>query len=152
PYPFIDLCPAVGKDANNLTTTRPIHPGIVACADELVACENAELACLPSQLLGQTLIVQDLETAQELAGRNRGFRYVTLAGEVLETDGALTIGAHHAETGILSRKSELRELRLQNETLDKRIAETEQAVVDFRERAGALDSRLGSVQEEINVL
>ena len=44
---------------------------------------------------------------------------------ILEPDGTLTVGAHHAETGILSRKSEWRELREQLVELDRRITEIE---------------------------
>ena len=65
------------------------------------------------QLLGRTLIVRDLAAARAIAAHASGFRLVTLQGELLEPDGTLTVGTHHAETGILSRKSELRELREQ---------------------------------------
>ena len=57
--------------------------------------------------------MRDLATARAIAAHTPGFRLVTLQGELLEPDGTLTVGTHHAETGILSRKSELRELREQ---------------------------------------
>src|SRR5205807_999868 len=38
----------------------PAHPGVVAPAEALVSCDNPELADLPAQLLGRTLIVRDL--------------------------------------------------------------------------------------------
>ena len=89
------------------------HPGLVAPAEQLVSCDHPELADLPAQLLGRTLIVRDLAAARAIAAHAPGFRLVTLQGELLEPDGTLTVGTHHAETGILSRKSELRELREQ---------------------------------------
>jgi chromosome segregation protein len=125
---------------------------VIAVAEQLVTCDHPEVADLPRQLLGQTLIVRDLDTARQLAARAGGYRYVTLQGELLEPDGTLTVGTHHAETGILSRKSELRELREQAIVLDERIAVTEHGLLDLRERAAALDTRLGSIQEEIDVL
>src|SRR5205085_11691081 len=91
----------------------PAHPGVVALAESLVTCDNPDLAHLPSQLLGRTLIVRDLDSARTMAAFTSGYRFVTLRGELLEPDGTLTVGTHHAETGILSRKSELRELRRQ---------------------------------------
>ena len=57
--------------------------------------------------------MRDLAAARAIAAPDRRLRCVTLQGELLEPDGTLTVGTHHAETGILSRKSELRELREQ---------------------------------------
>jgi chromosome segregation protein len=75
-----------------------------------------------------------------------------LQGELLEADGALTVGTHHAETGLLSRKSELRELRLQAAALDRRIVETEHDLADLRDHLTALDQQADKLQEEIDVL
>jgi chromosome segregation protein len=130
----------------------PAHPGVVAPAEALVSCDNPELADLPAQLLGRTLIVRDLATARAIAAHTTGFRLVTLQGELLEPDGTLTVGTHHAETGILSRKSELRELRQQVADLDRRIAESEHDLADLRERLAALDERAAAQEEEITVL
>jgi chromosome segregation protein len=130
----------------------PQHPGLVAAADQVVTCENPQLASLPAQLLGDTLIVRDLTAAREIAARHSAYRFVTLKGELLETDGALTIGAYHAETGIISRKTELRELREQVATLEKGIAEQERELAEAKNRKAALDSQVGRLQEEITVL
>jgi chromosome segregation protein len=130
----------------------PVHPGMVALADHLVTCDDAELADLPAQLLGRTLIVRDLATARAIAAHTSGYRFVTLQGELLEADGTITIGTHHAETGILSRKSELRELRQQVASLDRRIDELERDLTDLRGRLSTLDAQTGSLQEETDVL
>src|SRR5205807_6572311 len=42
-------------------------PGVVRRADALVHCDRPELADLPAQLLGTTLLVPDLAAARELA-------------------------------------------------------------------------------------
>ncbi|HLN31780.1 MAG TPA: chromosome segregation protein SMC [Gemmataceae bacterium] len=130
----------------------PTHPGMVALAEHLVSFENPELADLPAQLLGQTLIVRDLETARAVAAHTSGYRFVTLDGEVLEDDGTLTTGIHHAETGILSRKSELRELRDAAAALGQRIAEADRDLADLRSRAAVLNQELAGAQEELVVL
>jgi chromosome segregation protein len=130
----------------------PAHPGVVAPADALVSCDNPELADLPAQLLGRTLIVRDLATARAIAAHTTGYRLVTLQGELLEPDGSLTVGTHHAETGILSRKSELRELRQQVVDLDRRIGEMERDLADLRERLALLDGQVVAQEEEITVL
>src|SRR5262249_48228341 len=81
-----------GPDAGAPT---PEHPGLVALAEQLVSCDHPELADLPAQLLGRTLIVRDLAAARAIAEHTPGFRLVTLQGELLEADGTLTVGKHH---------------------------------------------------------
>ncbi len=130
----------------------PSHPGVVALAETLVACDNPDLAHLPGQLLGRTLIVRDLEATRTMAALTTGYRFVTLQGELLEPDGTLTVGTHHAATGILSRKSELRELRGDGADLDRRIGETEHDLAELRERLGEFDSRAEESQREIDAL
>jgi chromosome segregation protein len=130
----------------------PFHTGIIAAADQLVTCYHPELADLPAQLLGRTLIVRDLAAARAVAAHTTGFRLVTLQGELLEPDGTLTVGMHHAQTGILSRKSELRELKAGLESLDHRIAETSRDLADLRDRITLLDSQAAGQQQEIEVL
>jgi chromosome segregation protein len=63
----------------------------------------------------------------------------------------MTVGTHHAEAGVLSRKSELRELREQIEGADRRIVETEQQVAAIVRQLAELDGRAGQQQREIDV-
>ena len=127
-------------------------PLVIALAEQVVRCDNPELADLPARLLAGTLIVRDLTAARALAPRLPGHRFVTLGGELLEADGTLTIGTHHAETGILSRRSELRELREQVADLDRRLTELERDLIDLREALALLDSQSENVRQEIEVL
>jgi chromosome segregation protein len=138
--------------ARDLPAEVAAHPGVVALASELVSCQHPGLDGLPSQLLGKTLVVHNLDAARSLASRPGGYRFVTLQGELLEADGTLTVGTHHAEGGLLSRKSERRELGEQVTALGGQIAGAEAEVAALRERVADLDRLLGSAQEEIEVL
>jgi chromosome segregation protein len=129
----------------------PSHPGVVASAARLVQA-TPELAELPEHLLGDTLVVQDLAVAREIAALTSGFRFVTLRGEILEPNGLLTVGEHHAETGILSRKSELRELRQQAVDLDERIAATERHLGELRAALAQLDSAEQESAQQVQLL
>jgi chromosome segregation protein len=146
------------EGANGLTSRPPLpgvtsgYPGVIALAEQVVRCEDPQLADLPARLLGRTLIVRDLPTARAIARHNSGYRFITLQGELLESDGTLTVGTHHAETGILSRKSELRELREQVRALDQQLGEFERDLGDLRERIARHDSRAEDSQAEIGVL
>jgi chromosome segregation protein len=146
-------CPAGanGLDSEPLGA-MPAHPGVLARADQLIDCDHPEIAHFVARLLGSTLIVQDLASAREIAALADGYRSVTLQGELLEADGTLTVGEHHAESGILSRKSELRELRERLTALDHRAAAVETDLSDRREQVAILDSHLVQQQQEINVL
>src|SRR5262245_236137 len=131
--------------------------GVVARADDAVTCEKPGLADLPRRLLGETRIGRDLAVARRIwreeqtAGACR-HRFVTLQGEVLDAGGTLTVGMHHADAGLLSRKSELRELREGLAPLDQQIGESEQQLADLRDRIGALDAQAGTLEDEIGVL
>jgi chromosome segregation protein len=130
----------------------PLPDGVIARAEQLVTCDNSELQDLPSQLLGRTLVVRDLATARALAAAAPGHRLITLQGELLESDGTLTIGRHHADTGILSRKSELREVRGQIVVLDRRLVGLERDLAELKDLAAMSDSRLEGDQQELQVL
>jgi len=130
----------------------PDHPGLVAPALQVVSCEHPELADLPEQLLGRTLIVRDLATARAIAEAAPGYRLVTLHGELLEPDGTLTLGAHHADAGILSRKSELHELRDQLAALDTQVTAAESQLLELRESQTQIERDIVERQEAIGVL
>src|SRR5262249_1086644 len=110
----VGFVPMAANPASDENAAVLQHPGFVARAEQVVSCENPQLSGLPSQLLRRTLIVSDLPAAREIAALNPAWRFVTLQGEVLEPDGSLTVGAHRAEAGLLSRKAELRDLRQQS--------------------------------------
>src|SRR5262249_7610528 len=145
---FISLAagPETSDSAHNATDGQR--------ADSLVTCDRPELAHLPAQLLGPTRIGADLAAARVAAARpeNAGLRFITSQGELLESDGRLTTGVYHAETSLLSRKSELRELRHQALDLDCRIADTEVEHVDLRDQAEALERPIFDLQQRINDL
>jgi chromosome segregation protein len=136
-----------------------VHPrtsfpsaAVVTPAAQVVRCDDLRLADLPRRLLDKTLIVRDLPTARALAGGPDGCRCVTLGGEVVEADGSLTIGVHHAETGILSRKTELRDLSEEASSLDRRLADLEGDLADLRERIALIDGRLENQLRAVEVL
>ncbi len=143
-----------GPQDSPLPGGQPVAPACqpVAPASQLVRCERPDLAGLPELLLGSTLIVNDLDEARVLAGRRPGCRFVTLQGELLETNGVVTVGDPRAAGGLLSRKSELRELREQADILDQQIRELDRLLAELREILATLDRRGEEVQQEMQVL
>jgi chromosome segregation protein len=77
---------------------------------ELVRTKS-KYAPLVWKLLGKTLVVDSMDKAIELAERvGRAYRFVTLKGEFLGGDGLIKLGPLGRATGLISRKSRLRQL------------------------------------------
>ncbi|MEN6664902.1 MAG: chromosome segregation protein SMC [Phycisphaerae bacterium] len=95
-------------------------PQVVARAIDLVQFD-AWLAPAMWRILGRTLVTATLADAAAAAAMlPSGLRFVTLAGEVLEADGLVRIGATRGG-GMISRSSELSELQTQVQTLGQKI-------------------------------
>ncbi len=118
--------------------------------DRWVRCDDPALADLPGFLLGQTRLVDNLETACQFARRFPGrFRFVTRQGELVEPQGVIVVGAHLPETGVLSRKSEWRERRQQLAELDARLAEWERELAHLRAERESVAERIYFTQQRL---
>ena len=84
------------------------QPGVIGIAEELIDYDlKYEIAM--QHLLGNTLVVEDLDAAIALTRRFRlSARLVTLDGEVINTSGAITGGqTNQKQSGLLGRAREL---------------------------------------------
>jgi chromosome segregation protein len=115
----------------------------------LVQCDRPGLA---AQLLGNTFVVGTLADALAHAARQPWCRFVTPRGELLDADGSVTVGPALAGVGILSRKSELRELRGQLAALEATIAGGEGTHRGLTESADKLAANIDSLERELNAL
>jgi chromosome segregation protein len=98
------------------------HPHLVRLAADLVRYEPED-APLAEHLLGRTVAVDTLGEADDLRRlAPAGWRYVTYAGEVVESDGTVRAGPLTAAMGLISRRSELEALAQQVADVDARIA------------------------------
>ena len=76
------------------------------------------------RLLGKTWVVADLaEAARAAAVLGGDHRFVTRAGDVLEGDGRVRVGAGKGSAGMITRRSELAELESRQIAIDEQIAE-----------------------------
>jgi chromosome segregation protein len=100
-------------DRTNGRSSIPVEilqkPGVVGIARKLV--NSAEEVCgVVDGFLNNTVVVKNLATALAMSNDNRTIRYVTLDGELLEPEGALSGGKKQGQVGIISRKSELKKI------------------------------------------
>ena len=117
-----------------------------------ISVDLPDLAALPEQLLGNVILTDTLADARQHALAFPALRFVTRTGELLEPDGTLTVGPLKAGAGIVSRKSELRELREQNRALEITVAEAEVELADLRRRVEAIGGTIEAIESEINLL
>ena len=147
----------ISKMSTRSLPSLPDHPGVVDFASELVSFED-EYAGVFSYVLGDTLVVEDMETARELMGR---YRMTTLEGDLVEKSGAMTGGSRSGSRYAFSSDGEGR-----LERLAKRITElterrdglkAERRDVDERleaardRRSNAADA-LGSIEDDLDGL
>jgi chromosome segregation protein len=96
--------------------------GVRGLASELVECSRDDLPAI-EYLLGRVIIVDDLDTAVNLARRaDFGIRFVTLEGELVLPAGAITGGqGKQKSSGLLARKRELDELGTKLQSLESEL-------------------------------
>jgi chromosome segregation protein len=103
-------------------------------------------------LLGNVFLVPDLAAARGRQAEQPSARCVTRDGELLEPDGTVTVGPIGTGTGILSRKSELRDLKRRIEEHDGEIGGREIQQVTYRRQADSLDAPIRALETEITAL
>ena len=101
-------------------------------------------------LLGRVVVVEDMDSAVKISKKTSGMRVVTLEGEIINSNGAITGGKFKNRTAnILERKTEIAELekeiadktRQQSES-DKRLEELRGSIKSFADRIGSLEGEI----------
>ncbi|MFV1964583.1 MAG: chromosome segregation protein SMC [Pirellulaceae bacterium] len=102
--------------------------GVVGRLDRMVT-SNARIGPLVRRLLGTIWCVETLTVALDLRrSAPPGWRFVTLSGELVESDGTIIAGSRLNSAGLVSRRSELRALRDQTSQLQTTIGEVDSDV------------------------
>lgn len=115
-------------------------PGVVRRADELI--RGSQVDGLASQLLADTWIVAALDIGLRLATSIEApCRYVTLQGELIESNGTLHVGTLATGGTLLSRKGELRGVKAELLRLEQQIVD-EEATLRHLTTAGEEATRL----------
>ncbi len=116
--------------------------GFVGVAAGLCTCD-AKFQNILQNLLGKIVIAEDLNSAAAIAKRyGYRFKVVTLDGQVVNAGGSLTGGSLARSTGVLSRASEITQLKQQTAALTAQIRQTEA-------RCEQLDREFAAVEAEL---
>ncbi|HUN80543.1 MAG TPA: AAA family ATPase, partial [Phycisphaerae bacterium] len=101
-------------------------------------------------LLGRTYVVESMDDARRLSAMDpTGARFVTMDGMVWEPDGRIGVGPMGAGTGLISRRSELRELAAQINEVETRIAALTESVQQNESEIGHLEQLLQNLRTAI---
>jgi chromosome segregation protein len=122
------------------------RPGVIGRADRMIDTAPWFLP-LVRRLLGTTWLVENLSHALDL--RREGIiaaRFVTLAGELLEPDGSLVVGPPRTAVGLVSRRSQLRELRGQMAAWDETFTSSQAAIGQLEQDLAVREVRLRESQ------
>ncbi len=95
--------------------------GVVGRLDRMVQTETMYQG-LAEHLLGTTWLVKTLKDARRIRQETgAAARFVTVAGELIDSQGAIVVGPREVVVGLVSRRSELRELNRESEVLQNTI-------------------------------
>jgi chromosome segregation protein len=135
---FISLEEQESEEMDAASIRRMV--GVIARADEVVT-EADGTNGLATKLLSRTWIVDSLRTALKVLQEvGDTCACVTLQGELLQSDGRLTVGPPGGESAVVSRRSELRQLTLDLKRLDRTIESETRRLADLTAVHVARDS------------
>ncbi len=104
-----------------------------------------ECATLARYLFARTCVVESIEHAVRLSKIDPGAKFVTMEGIVWESDGRVGLGSLGSDTGLISRRSELRELAKEVDEVETRIADLGEGLKQCASEVNHLET----VQQEL---
>ncbi|MBP1987889.1 chromosome segregation protein SMC [Halolamina salifodinae] len=133
---------------------EPNDPGVVGFARELVEYDD-RYSGIFSYVLGSTLVVEDMDTAQHLMGQ---YRMVTLDGDLVEKSGAMTGGSGGGSRYSFSKSGggrlerlaeEIHDLEDERRSIQNDLDSVETDLTDARERKSAASEKVRSIEADI---
>ena len=130
--------------------------GVIGIASDLVEYNN-KYDGIFENLLGRTVIVEDMEAGVAVAKKNSySFRIVTLKGDIINSSGAMTGGSVQAKTvNILGRSREIEALKEELKSLNIKIKNKEEekekyieSIEDLLETIESLETNLQEIDIE----
>ena len=126
----------------------PAGRGVLGRLSEVVTAAPRYRGVVES-LLGDVLLVEDIQAGLQLQLELTGpLRLVTLGGELIEPDGRLILGAGRPGTGLVSRHSEIAELKEELTRLEAEVARREAELEAQARRREALEASHRSLAAE----
>ncbi|MDZ5440595.1 chromosome segregation protein SMC [Enterococcus cecorum] len=142
------------KVTENVKQQAASIPGFLGVASELVTFEENHRAIMEN-LLGATLISEDLESANQLARRlNYRYRVVSLEGDVMNAGGSMTGGANKrsGQTTLLGHQQELNQLKAKEASVKERLLQAESQVKTFQQDLAQKQAEVEKMRQALEQL
>lgn len=124
--------------------------GVIGVASDLVKC-NKKYEQIVLNLLGRTLIVENMDTAIQMAKLNSySFRIVTLDGDIISNTGSITGGSIQTKTvNLLGRSREIEDLEKALKELQVKKAEVAKEKQDYTESVTDTIEEVTRIEKEL---
>ncbi len=116
--------------------------GFVGIASDLIICDK-EYKCIADELLGRTVIAEDLDKASVMAARcGYSVKIVTKDGQIINAGGSYTGGSPQKKVGLFTRSADI-------DKLDAEISELNNALMQAELGKRSAEKRLASLRDEL---
>lgn len=148
---FLPISAVKGKKLDKINNKN--IDGVHGIASDLVKY-NSKYDGIIQNLLGRTVIIEDMKQAIELAKQNKyAFRIVTLKGDIINPSGMITGGSAPTKTvNILGRAGEIKDLEKELKNINEKIEklkqekeEYEKSIEEVLQNALALEENLKEI-------
>lgn len=124
--------------------------GFIGVASELCSCDEKYNNILGS-LLGKIVIAEDLNSAAAIAKKySYRFKVVTLDGQVVNAGGSLTGGSLNRNTGLLSRASEIEQLKKLTSDLQNKLKAAEKISEQISREYSSIEAELLGTRADLS--
>ena len=144
---FLPITSVKGKKLDKI---KGKNTGVIGIASDLIKYSK-KYENIIQNLLGRTVIVQDMETAIRVAKDNGySFRIITVEGDIINPSGAMTGGSVAKKTvNILGRGREIEKLQKEIKKLEEQIQKLEKEKENYQESIGHILEKASSFEKEL---
>ena len=148
---FLPISSMKGQRITKINSTG--IKGVLGIASDLIKY-NSKYEQIVLNLLGKTVIVEDMNSAIALSRKNsNSFKIVTLKGDIINPSGSITGGYVTPKTvNLLGRSSEIKTLEKELKEINSKIEKVKLEKKEYEEKISESLSKLESKQEEFNTL
>ena len=144
---FLPITSVKGKKLDKI---KGKNTGVIGIASDLIKYSK-KYENIIQNLLGRTVIVQDMETAIRVAKDNGySFRIITVEGDIINPSGAMTGGSVAKKTvNILGRGREIEKLQKEIKKLEEQIQKLEKEKENYQESIEHVLEKASSFEKEL---
>ncbi|HJN10987.1 MAG TPA: chromosome segregation protein SMC [Pirellulaceae bacterium] len=123
------------------------RPRVVGRMDRLVTYPPT-MKPLIQRMLGDTWLIESMPMALALRKTYPALRFVTTSGDLVDYEGSVTVGPRQATSGLISRRSQLHALRLEEAALGEQTSTLEAIEVRLHETISKQSSAVSELNDE----